>query len=508
MSATTDDRAWWQRGVVYQIYPRSFADGSGDGIGDLSGVLAHLDHLRWLGVDALWLSPIFPSPMADFGYDVANYTDVDPVFGTLEHFDTLLDAADRRGLRVLLDWVGNHTSDRHPWFMASRGSRDNPYRDWYIWRDEPNNWRRAFDDGPAWTLDARTGQYYLHHFLPQQPDLNWNNPAVRQAMHDVLRFWLDRGVDGFRADVVHLIGKDPDLPDDPDDRVGSRVGWHTDSRTYEWLREIREVLDGYPGDRVMVGEINVPDPVEVSAHTGEDQLHLAFYFALTRAPWDAGAFRSAIAGIEAATLARDVWPGLVLSNHDQSRHRTRYGGEERRARVAATVLLTLRGTPFLYAGEELGLEDATVPADQQVDPGGRDPQRAPIPWTPDPGHGWEGTPWLPWPPEPDRRNAASQRRDTGSIAGLYRRLLHLRRDDATLHAGALELRDAPDGLLAYDRVGASGLRRVLANFTDEPAAVPDDGRWQVLLSTARARDGEAFDGTLPGTTAVVLAPAD
>lgn len=508
MTAAGVDLAWWRRGVVYQIYPRSFADVSGDGVGDLSGVLAHVDHLQWLGVDALWMSPIYPSPMADFGYDVAKYTDIDPVFGTLEQFDTLLDAAHRRGLRVLLDWVPNHTSDRHPWFMASRGSRDNPYRDFYIWRDAPNNWRRAFDDGPAWTLDARTGQYYLHHFLPQQPDLNWHNPAVRTAMHDVLRFWLDRGVDGFRADVVHLIGKDPQLPDDPDDRVGSRVGWHHDPTTYAWLREIRGVLDGYPGDRVMVGEINLDDPVEVSSHTGDDMLHLAFYFNLTGTPWDAAAFRASIARIEAATQRGDTWPALALSNHDVSRHRTRFGGDERRARVAALVLLTLRGTPFLYAGEELGLDDAVVPANRVVDPGGRDPQRAPLPWTPDDDHGWAGDPWLPWAPDIAHRNAAAQRRDTRSIAALYRRLLHVRRDDATLHGGDLELRDAPDGVLAYDRTGAAGRRRVLANFADEPVTVAVDGSWQVLVATDGSAAGGAFDGTLDATTAVVLTPAE
>ncbi len=508
MTTPLNDPAWWQRGVIYQIYPRSFADESGDGIGDLEGIVRHLDHLAWLGVDALWTSPIFTSPMADFGYDVSNYTDIDPVFGTLETFDALIAAAHKRDIRVLLDWVPNHTSDRHPWFMASRGSRDNPYRDWYLWRDRPNNWRQAFRDAPAWTLDPRTGQYYLHHFLPQQPDLNWNNPAVRTAMHDVLRFWLDRGVDGFRADVVHLIGKDPALPDDPDDPVGSRVAWHYHPLTHEWLREIRAVLDSYPGDRMMVGEVNLSDNAQVASHAGPEQLHLAFDFTLTYAPWDARAFRESIAAVEDATSAAGSWPALVLSNHDVPRHRTRYGGDERRAMVAALILLTLRGTPFLYAGEELGLEDAKIPADRHVDPGGRDPQRAPIPWTSDPDHGWAGKPWLPWPPEPDTRNAVSQRRDTASIAALYRRLLRARHDDATLHGGSLELLDAPAGVLAYDRVGPAGRRRVLANFEDSPVEVVSEGSWRVSLATSRQREGEAFDGMLGGTAAVVLTPAD
>ena len=497
---------WWQRAVIYQIYPRSFADASGDGVGDLLGIRQHLDHLTWLGVDGLWTSPIYPSPMADFGYDVANYTDVDPVFGSLEEFDALVDAAHRRDLRVLLDWVPNHTSDRHPWFMASRGSRDNPYRDWYVWRDEPNNWRQAFRDGPAWTLDQRTGQYYLHHFLPQQPDLNWNNPAVRSAMHDVLRFWLDRGVDGFRADVVHLIGKDAALLDDPHDREGSRVGWHHDPLTHRWLREIRAVLDSYDGDRVVVGEVNLSDPHEILAHTGTDQLHLAFNFNLLWAPWSATAFRDEIAAIEATAGDTGTWPTLVLSNHDVSRHRTRYGGDEHRARVAAVVLLTLRGTPFLYAGEELGLEDAVIPPGRVVDPGGRDPARAPIPWHGGTGHGWGGEPWLPWPPEPSTRNADSQRRDQDSIAALYRRLLRTRRAEPALHGGGLELRDAPEGVLAYDRHGETGPRRVLANFTDAPVRVPGDGAWTVLVATRRRREGSAFDGTLDSVEAVVLTP--
>jgi alpha-glucosidase len=503
------DLPWWKRAVIYQIYPRSFADASGDGIGDLAGILQHLDHLTWLGVDGLWMSPIFPSPMADFGYDVANFTDVDPLFGTLDEFDELLASAHRRGLRVLLDWVPNHTSDRHPWFMASRGSRGNPYRDWYWWRDEPNNWRRAWHDAPAWTLDQRTGQYYLHHFLPQQPDLNWNNPAVREAMYDTLRFWLDRGVDGFRADVVHLIGKDPALPDDPEHlRHRSRVGFHSDPRTHRWLREIRAVLDGYDGERMMVGEINLADPAAVAAYTGPEELHLAFNFNLLWAAWDAAAFRRVIASVEAATGTAGTWPAWVLSNHDESRHRTRYGGSEARARVAAVVLLTLRGTPFLYAGEELGLEDAIVPPEMAVDPGrGRDPSRAPIPWHGRAGHGWPGdTPWLPWPPDADTRNVAAQRRDAASIAGLYQRLLQRRREDEVLQAGALELRDVHADVLAYDRVGANDRRRVLANFADVPVTV-DAGDWTVLVATRHDRDTARFDGRLEACEAVVLRPA-
>ena len=411
---------WWQESVVYQVYPRSFADSTGDGVGDLDGLRARLEHLQWLGVDAVWLSPIYRSPMADFGYDVADYCDIDPLFGDLAAFDALLFDAHARDIRVLLDWVPNHTSDQHPWFVDSRASRDSAKRDWYRWHDgtpqlAPNNWPAAFGGGPAWTWDEATEQWYLHTFLPEQPDLNWDNPEVVSAMHDVLRFWLDRGVDGFRADVVHLIGKDPALPDIPETNiVGSHldvVGTHDHQGTHALLRGIRTVLDEYPGDRVIVGEVNLTRTELIAPYLGDgDELHLAFDFESLTVPWEAGAWRSRIAHVEDVMGAR--WPTWVFSNHDQPRMRTRLGGSEARARAAVLLLLTLRGTPFLYAGEELGLQDAQVPPERVVDPGGRDGCRAPIPWTTDPGHGWPAEPWLPWPPEPgpqQRRGAARRR---------------------------------------------------------------------------------------------------
>src|SRR3954447_3646209 len=266
---------WWESAVVYQIYPRSFADANGDGVGDLDGVRRHLDHLAWLGVDALWLSPFYPSPMADFGYDVSDYCDVDPTFGTLATFDALVAEAHDRDLKVLIDWVPNHSSDHHPWFLAARSSRTDPHRDWYVWRDPrpdgrpPNNWRRAFDlTQPAWTFDDATGQWYLHLFLPQQPDLNWANPEVREAMHAVLRFWLDRGVDGFRMDVIHCIGKDPALADDPPETVGlGHVAFNDREETHELLRGIRGVLDEYP-DRMAVGEVYLLDTARMARYYG------------------------------------------------------------------------------------------------------------------------------------------------------------------------------------------------------------------------------------------------
>jgi alpha-glucosidase len=485
---------WWRDAVVYQIYPRSFADASGDGVGDLDGLRGRLEYLQWLGVDALWLSPIYRSPMADFGYDVADYCDVDPLFGELATFDALLSEAHSRGLRVLLDWVPNHTSDQHPWFVESRSSRDSAKRSWYRWRDgspdtPPNNWPAAFGGGPAWTWDEATEQWYLHTFLPQQPDLNWDEPEVVAAMHDVLRFWLDRGVDGFRADVVHLIGKDPKLPDVAElNPVGghlSIVGSHDYPGTHALLRGIRRVLDEYP-ERMMVGEVNLTETALIAPYLGDDdELNLAFDFESLFVPWEAGAWRSRIAHVETIMGAR--WPTWVFSNHDQPRIRTRLGGSEARARAALVMLLGLRGTPFLYAGEELGLEDAVVPPDRVVDPGGRDGCRAPIPWTADDGHGWPAQPWLPWPPEPAARSVETQRSDPTSFLGLAREVLATRRDSEALRRGTLQLADdAPDGVLAWERAASSDRRLVWVNFG--PGEVELPGGWAVELRTDAASE--------------------
>jgi alpha-glucosidase len=476
---------WWQDAVVYQIYPRSFADASGDGVGDLDGLRARLDHLQWLGVDALWLSPIYRSPMADFGYDVADYCDVDPLFGDLEAFDALLEEAHARRLRVLLDWVPNHTSDQHPWFVESRASRASAKRSWYRWRDgtpdaPPNNWPAAFGGGPAWTWDEGSGQWYLHTFLPQQPDLNWDDPEVAAAMHDTLRFWLDRGVDGFRADVVHLIGKDPQLADVTDLDI---VGTHDHAGTHALLGAIRSVLDAYPGERMMVGEINLRETALIAPYVGDDELHLAFDFASLFVPWEAGAWRERIAHVE--SIMGDRWPTWVFSNHDQPRIRTRLGGSEARARAALVMLLTLRGTPFLYAGEELGLEDAVVPPERVVDPGGRDGCRAPIPWTADDRHGWPAEPWLPWPPEPSRRSVEAQRADPGSFLHLARAALAARRGSDALRRGGLRLvDDAPEGVLAWEREAGDDRRLVWVNLG--PGAVELPRGWAPELRTDAA----------------------
>jgi len=507
------DAPWWRSGVVYQVYPRSFADADGDGVGDLEGVRQRLDHLEWLGVDAVWLSPFYRSPMADFGYDVSDFCDVDPLFGDLAGFDRLLEEAHSRGIRIVVDFVPNHSSDQHEWFQASRRSRDDPKRHWYVWRDgrgpgePPNNWLGAFiDGGSAWTLDPATDQWYLHQFLPEQPDLNWANPEVVEAMHDVMRFWLDRGVDGFRIDVVHCIGRDPDYPDDPPPWSEiPHCASNEHPSTHAHIRGMRALAESYDGDRVLIGETALPGTRWVAPYYGRgDELHLAFNFAATHAPWDAVAWRRRVERLAEELDPRSAWPSWVLSNHDIVRHRSRYGGGEARARAAAVALLTQRGTPFLYAGEELGLEDATIPADRVVDPGGRDGCRAPIPWTSDPGHGWGPSPWLPFPPDAARRAVDAQRADPTSILHLYRRLLAARRASPALSLGALQLLDAPPGVLAWRRHQDGDERITLVHMGDRPVVV--EWRGVVEVASDGVGEGDELRGHLQPDTAVVLRP--
>jgi alpha-glucosidase len=515
---------WWRYGVIYQIYPRSFADADGNGIGDLDGITEHLDHLAGhadsLGVDAIWLSPFYKSPMADYGYDVADYRDVDPMFGTLGQFDTLLAEAHRRGLKVIVDFVPNHTSDQHEWFIESRSSRDNPKRDWYVWADPkpdgspPNNWRSSFAEvGPAWTMDETTGQYYLHSFMREQPDLNWWNPEVRDAMDDVLRFWLDRGVDGFRIDVAHRMAKDPELADNPLIEVDAELrgsdrreallaasNGGEDLRDQDWpevheiLRRFRRTISEYD-DRMAVGEVYLLDmPKLVSYYGRGDELDLCHNFVFLHQPWKADAFRAVVEEFE-GLLPEGTWPDYFLNNHDHSRVVTRYddGGNGRaRARVAAMMLLTLRGTPFLYQGEELGMRDGPVPPDRIVDVDGRDPERTPMHWDASPGAGFTtGEPWLPIDPEHERVNAAAQRGDATSMLSLYRRLLQLRRGSPALRQGAYaSLTSAPDGVFAYLRTTSDEQLLVALNMTSDPvrfAATPQGAGGQLELSTDPGR---------------------
>ncbi|MGZ4201444.1 MAG: alpha-amylase family glycosyl hydrolase [Thermoleophilaceae bacterium] len=503
---------WWQRGAIYQIYPRSFQDSNGDGVGDLPGITSRLDYIASLGVEAIWLSPFYLSPMADFGYDVSDYTDVDPLFGTLADFDTMLAEAHARGVRVVVDWVPNHSSDQHPWFAESRSGRDNPKRDWYVWRDAPpgggppNNWRSAFVDR-AWTLDEASGQYYLHSFLPQQPELNWDNPEVEGAMHDVLRFWLDRGVDGFRIDVVHKLGKDPELGDNEPGRLHDQ-DWPS---VHERLRRIRAVVDEYE-DRMIVGEVYLRDLERVVPYvkTG-DELNLAHNFVFVHLPWDAQAMRESVDEFE--RLSEDAaWPTWLLANHDHSRVATRYAGSdpgsgERRSRLATLMTCTLRGTPFVFEGEELGLPDAEVPPERIVDVGGRDPERAPIPWErpsrAGPGAGFtSGHPWLPLVADAERLSVEAQEEDPHSTLQFVRRLVLARADSEVLQAGSQRSLDAGRDVFAFERELFGARMLVALNFSSrrQPAGLPG-GRGELLLSTHSERRLEQVD-----TGKIVLEP--
>jgi len=499
---------WWQRGVVYQIYPRSFKDTSGNGVGDLQGIIDKLDHLndgtpRSLGVDAMWLSPFYPSPMADFGYDVADYCDVDPLFGDLATFDRLVAEAHRRDIKVIVDWVPNHTSDQHPWFIESRSSRDNPKRDWYMWRDPkpgglpPNNWG-SFFGGPAWTLDEKTGQYYLHQFVKEQPELNWRNPAVRAAMADVLRFWMERGVDGFRIDVIGMLIKDAELRDNPpnpdanpnlppNDIAGQQMHVYNQDQdeVHDVIREMRQVLDEYE-DRCAIGELGFELPRWVKYY-GEkgDELHLPFNFRLMEQPWDAQAMRRSVDKLEAA-LPDFGWPNYVLGSHDSPRLASRLGGQAQ-ARVAAMMLLTLRGTPTLYYGDELGMESGVIPPDKIQDPQGvnlgaertRDVARTPMQWDDSPNAGFSDVePWLPVSEDYVTRNVAAQSTDPTSTLSLYRRLLWYRRRSPALYGGSYRsLNVGDEASFVYVRAAGDERRLIALNFSGDPRciAIPNGG---------------------------------
>ncbi len=501
----TGPLAWWQKGIVYQIYPRSFQDSNRDGIGDLPGIQRRLDYLASLHVEAIWLSPIFPSPMADFGYDVADYTGVDPIFGRMEDFDRLLAACHQRGLKLLLDLVPNHTSDQHPWFLESRSSRDNPKRDWYIWRDPapgstpenpipPNNWL-SFFGGPAWTYDPATGQFYLHQFLKEQPELNYRNPQVLAAMLDVMRFWLEKGVDGFRVDVIWLMMKDPafrDEPPNPDwdgvDPHDSLLHIYTQNlpEVHEIIRQMRAVMDEFSQrtgqERVMIGEIYLPIPELVTYYGAHlDECHLPFNFHLLDTPWEAQAVRRLADEYEAA-LPPGAWPNWVLGNHDRHRVASRLG--QAQARVAQMLLLTLRGTPTCYYGDEIGMEDVPIPLAQMQDPRalnqpeiahivGRDPERTPMQWDDSPHAGFcdpDVEPWLPLAPDYRTRNVKVQSQDPASMLSLFRALARLRQAEPALHGGryqAVEAQEHPEQVLAYLREAGAQRFLVVLNFGDD-----------------------------------------
>ncbi|SDM57610.1 alpha-glucosidase [Catalinimonas alkaloidigena] len=534
--------AWWQHAVVYQIYPRSFQDSNGDGVGDLPGITQRLDYLRWLGVDAIWISPIYPSPMADFGYDVTDYTGIEPMFGTLHDFDHLVEEAHRRHLKVILDYVPNHTSIEHPWFQESRSSRDHPKRDWYLWKDPgvetsnvetsdvetsrpdggpPTNWVSNFG-GHAWSLDPQTGQYYYHAYLPEQPDLNWRNPAVQEAMFDALRFWLDRGVDGFRVDALRQMIKDDQWRDNPPSDEGPtsqnpydalKPLYTTDRpEVMDLVRKMRRILDEYGArtgmPRVLIGELYLRIE-RLVAYYGEDGegCQLPFNFHLISTPWKAPVIADLIQRYEAA-LPPHGWPNWVLGNHDQHRLATRLGAAQ--TRIAAMLLLTLRGTPTLYYGDEIGMPDVPIPEGRVQDPWekrvpgrglGRDPERTPMQWDNTKGAGFTTeVPWLPLADDFEQRNVAVQRKDHDSILSLYHRLIQLRRRTSALHRGAYDWVKSQGHVLAYQRSAEDQAYLIVLNLGDQPAAWNVEGTGKVAVGTHRQREGEGFSGT------VTLAP--
>jgi alpha-glucosidase len=477
---------WWKRGIVYQIYPRSFQDSNGDGIGDLKGICRRLGYLTWLGVDAIWISPIYPSPMADFGYDIADYCGIDARFGTLEDFDQLVAEAHGRGLKLILDYVPNHTSEEHRWFIDSRTARDSARRDWYIWRDPapdggpPNNWISNFG-GSAWEFDEPTGQYYYHAFLKEQPDLNWRNRAVREAMHEVLRFWMRRGVDGFRVDVMWHLMKDDQFRDNPPNpayeegqpEINRLLQKHSADHpdVHEVVRELRGIIDEFP-ERVLIGEIYLPIE-RLVAYYGEDLggAHLPFNFQLLQTAWHASTIAALIAEYEQA-LPEGGWPNWVLGNHDKPRIASRVGPEQ--ARVAAMLLLTLRGTPTMYYGDEIGMTNVAIPPDAVQDPWarnepgldfGRDPQRTPMQWNGAAAAGFtQGDPWLPLSQDHAMCNVEALMGDERSILCLYRRLIELRSGSRALSIGDFALLDSAEDILLYRRSCGEEHLTVALNF--------------------------------------------
>jgi len=475
---------WWQRAVIYEIYPRSFQDSNDDGIGDLNGILRRLDYLIQLGVDAIWITPVYPSPMADFGYDVADYCGIDPVFGTMQDFDRLLSECHERGLKVILDFVPNHTSDQHPWFLESKASRESPKRDWYLWRDEPNNWLSQFG-GSAWDFDATSGQYYCHSFLKEQPDLNWRNPAVKDAMFDVLRFWLDRGVDGFRVDVMWLMIKDDQFRDNPPN-PGYVPGSPSNQRllsvfnsdrpeVHALVAEMRAVVDEYE-NRVLIGEIYLPVKLLMTYYGATLRgANLPFNFLLLQCAWSAESVRATISEYMAA-LPSGAWANWVLGNHDNARIATKVG--IRQAPVAAMLLLTLPGTLTMYYGEEIGMTNVAILPENVKDPAeknqpgigmGRDPERAPMQWDSSPRAGFTtATPWLPLASDFHENNVAKLLRDNACLLSLYRSLLVLRRAHPAFISGKLSGLSAESNLLRYERSDAKERLLVLLNLGFDP----------------------------------------
>ncbi|TGM84542.1 glycoside hydrolase family 13 protein [Leptospira levettii] len=511
--------AWWKEAVIYQIYPRSFQDSNGDGIGDLEGIIQRLDYLAGskdsLGIDAIWLSPVYPSPMFDFGYDISDYEEIDPVFGDIQTFKRLLKEAHKRGIRIIMDLVVNHTSHLHPWFIESRSSVNSPKRDWYIWKQAnhngpPNNWLGAFG-GSGWEYDKRTGEYYFHSFLKEQPDLNWRNPDVEDAIFRMMKYWLDMGVDGFRLDVVNLYVKDEFFRNNASYFMKGPRPYDKQVHTYDRdrpemhgiLRRMRKLLDSYSEKRMFVGEIMQDFPGNVllpATYCGRnDELHLAFNFMFLFSPWKAERFYQIVKDFESA-LGEDNWPNYTLSNHDFPRHITRYEkGDETldRAKLAACMMLTLRGTPFLYYGEEIGMKRQKVPFNKIQDPvgkrywpfhPGRDPERIPMPWDGSDTTGFTtGKPWLPLYEDSNTLNVESQKQDPNSLFFTYKKLIQIRKDRKSLRKGKLKILLSDDKqALYYRRRDGKEETYIFLNFSSKPVRVSYPRKWnlnQILFSS-------------------------
>lgn len=527
----TNNYPWWQRGIIYQVYPRSFMDSNGDGIGDLNGITRRLDYLTWLGIDAIWLSPISPSPMVDFGYDVTDHRGIDPIFGTLDDFDDLLAAAHKRDIKVIFDFVPNHSSDQHPWFLESRASRDNPKRDWYIWRDPapdggtPNNWLSRFG-GSGWEWDEKTSQYYFHEYFKEQPDLNWANPDVRREMLGAMRFWLERGVDGFRLDAVWHLVKDAQMRDNPPNPdytpdippyLSLIPVFNADQpEMVDLLREMRVLADEFD-DRLLIGEFYLPIERLIAYYGQSGELvQMPHNFHLLLQPWEA-AHIAALIDFYEGRLPAFAWPDWVLSNHDNHRIATRIGPDQ--ARVAAMLLLTLRGTPTLYYGDELGMPDVPIPSELIQDPEehrvpglnlGRDPERTPMQWDASHNAGFtDGTPWLPLSDDFETRNVEAQRVDPTSMLTLQHRLIGMRRAERALCVGSYAPVRTKGTVLAYIRE-YEGTRMLIAlNLGAEPQELKlrkpyDTGT--ILITTKLDREMESVTDriTLRGDEGVVV----
>ena len=507
-----DQYLWWRDGIIYQIYPRSFQDSNGDGIGDLPGITSRLDYLADLGIDAIWLSPIYPSPDIDFGYDVSNYTAIDPKFGSMEDFNILVREAHKRNIRVVLDLVLNHTSDQHPWFLEAKKSKANPFHDYYLWREPrpgnkaPNNWQSVFGGG-GWEWNEETGEYYFHMFYKEQPDVNWRNPKVRQEMLDVFRFWCDKGVDGFRLDVFNAYFKHKDLPDNPYQfgiRPFDRLKHIYDADQPEMFAltgEIRAILDSY-SERYAVGETFLGGVEKAAEYCKPGLLHAAFDFELEHCRWNAQKMNEVIQRWENA-LHEGSWPNNVMNNHDTPRSATRFGqGEnDQRLKTAATLLLTLRGTPFLYYGEEIGMRDIPIRKNQIQDPigkhywpfySGRDGCRSPMQWDSSLNSGFsKGNGWLPLHMNAMQRNVETQSDDPNSLFNYYKKLITLRKNSTALRQGMYQaLTFEPRSLMAYLRQSKEETILVALNFSRRKmnlvlGGMLRDSKWELLISSQR-----------------------